>query len=257
MQYKIHSTIAKLAHAQGFKVGGDYALHVLGIKPKYLPRINHLRIYGTSLDIDKLIKTLDVLYGIEILQKDVKPFVQKIYFRLQGAYEHIHIYYSNVQEPFLYSKDAIVLSNDGVEVMSNGVMSILGNRVLQTIEMTKRREISLLQTIDTFPSGTPEVHGGSWDYISSQMDYIRLGWKIYPKDGWNIYVESLDVQSDTCSICQNSMDDVFLDDIRIKTGCGHTFHYECLKQWVVCGEYGCKCPMCRSPKLLVHKKSVP
>ena len=245
---KIHSTIAKLAHAQGFKVGGDYALYVLGVKARYLPRMNHLRFHGLSMDIDKLIKTLDVLYGVEILQKDMKPFVQKIYFKLK-AHEHIHVYYSNVQESFMYSKDTIVLSGDGVEIMSQSTLSVLGPRAMHTLEMTKRRTMSLMQMVS-------EPYVSSWDYIESQIDYITAGWKIHPDDKWEMYTnkdpkEPNDVE---CSICQNSLDE---PTARIKTACGHTFHYECLKQWVVSGEYGWKCPMCRSSKLILYKNCVP
>ena len=251
MQYKIHSTIAKLAHAQGYKLGGDYALYVLGVPSKYLPRMNHLRLYGTTLDIDKFIKTLDVLYGVEILQKDMKPFVQKIYFKLMGSYEKIHVYYSNVQESFLYSKDSIVLSSDGVEVMSTGSLSVLRPRAMHTFEMTKRRELSLMQTIDGNVTLLPEAYVSSWDYISSQIDYIRVGWKIRPGDTWCIYINK--DPDDNCTICQNSIQ----EDIRIKTACGHVFHYECLKQWVVSGDYGWKCPMCRSPRLILCKNCIP
>lgn len=259
MPYKIHSTVAKLAHAQGFKVGGDYALYVLGVKEKHLPRMNHLRLYGSSLDIDKLIKTLDVLYGVEILQKDMKPFVQKIYFKLQGK---IHVYYSNVQDSFMYSKDTIVLSGDGIEVMSPGSLNVLGARAMHTLEMTKRREVSLLQMVDGNVTLLPDMYVSSWDYITSQLDYIRAGWKIHPGDKWEIYVnekkESEVPSNFECSICQNSLDDVFNEPAAwIRTGCGHTFHFECLKQWVVSGDYGWKCPMCRSSKLILYKNCVP
>lgn len=259
MQYKIHSTIAKLAHAQGFKVGGDYALYVLGVKARYLPRMNHLRLFGLSMDIDKFIKTLDVLYGVEILQKNMKPFVQKIYFKLKASQEKIHIYYSSLQESFIYSKDAIVLSGDGVEVMSPGTLNLLGARAMHTLEMTKRRELSLLQMVDGNITLLPETYVSSWDYITSQMDYIRAGWKIHPDDTWEIYINKNKVPSDfECSICQNSLEDVFNEEPTwIKTGCGHTFHYECLKQWIVSGDYGWKCPMCRSSKLILYKNCVP
>jgi len=255
MQYKIHSTIAKLAHAQGFKVGGDYALYVLGLKARYLPRMNHLRLYGLSMDIDKFIKTLDVLYGVDILQKDMKPFVQKIYFKLKTQ-ENIHVYYSNLQESFMYSKDAIVLSSDGVEVMSSGSLNVLGPRAMQTLEMTKKRELSLLQMVDGSVTLLPETYISSWDYIASQIDYIRAGWKIHADDKWELYINK-EPNNIECSICQNSLDDVFNEDVRIKTACGHTFHYECLKQWVVSGDYGWKCPMCRSSKLILYKNCVP
>lgn len=243
MQYKIQSIIVKLAHAHGYKVGGDYALYVLGVPAKYLPRMDHLRVYGTSLDIDKFIKTLDVLYGVKILQTDMKPFVHKIYVRL-GKHEKIHIYYSNLQDPFMYSKDMIMLSNDGIEVVSTDSLSVLGSRAMQTLEMTKRREFSLFQNM------LLESHVSSWDYISSQIDYMRLGWKIHPEDTWAIYIKK---EMDDCSICQNSIH----DDIRIKTACGHRFHYDCLKQWVMSGDYGWKCPMCRSSKLILYKNCVP
>jgi len=258
MQYKIHSTIAKLAHAQGFKVGGDYALYVLGVKRKYLPRMNHLRLFGLSMDIDKFIKTLDVLYGVEILQKDMKPFVQKIYFKLKASQEKIHIYYSNVQESFIYSKDTILLSGDGIEVLSSSSLSVLGPKAMHMLEMTKRRELSLLQMVDDSVTLLHERCVSSWDYIASQIDYIRAGWKIHPDDTWEIYVNKNKESSDfECSICQNSLEDVFNEDVRIRTGCGHTFHYECLKQWVVSGDYGWKCPMCRSSKLILYKNCVP
>lgn len=237
--YKILSMVTKLAHAQGFKVGGDYALYVLGVKPRYLPRMRHIRLYGTTLDIDKLIKTLDVLYGVEILQKDMKPFMQKIYFRINK----INVYYSNLHDSFIYSKDAIVLSAEGIEV-SSGVMNVLGNRAMQTFEMTKKKELQMLGG-----NMTPESYMGSWDYISSQIDYIRCGWKIRPDDNWEVYVQ----EKGDCTICQNSVD----DDVRVKTVCGHTFHLECLKQWVVSGDYGWKCPMCRSTKLILYKNCIP
>lgn len=236
MQYKIHSTIAKLAHAQGFKVGGDYALYVLGVKPKYLPRMNDLRLIGLSMDIDKLIKTLDVFYGVEILQNDVKPFVQKICFKLKD----VRVCYSNIQDSFMYSKDTIVLSGDGIEVMLPR-LSVLGQRAMHTLEMTKRRELRLLQL--------SEMNVISWDYISSQIDYIRAGWKIHPDEKWEIYIN----RNQECSICQNSLDDMAY----IRTACGHTFHYECLKQWVVSGDYDLKCPMCRSSNLILYKNCVP
>jgi hypothetical protein len=251
MQYKIQSIIVKLAHAQGYRVGGDYALYMLGVPVKYLPRMDHLRLYGTSLDIEKFIKTLDVLYGVEILQKDMKPFVQKLYFRL-GRHEKIHIYFSNIQESFIYSKDTIMLSNAGIEVVSTNSLSIIG--AMQTLEMTKRRELSLLQNVLLH-----ESHISSWDYISSQIDYVRLGWKIHPADKWSIYIKKKEL--DDCSICQNSMEDVFNDypyGLRIKTACGHTFHYDCLKQWVVSGgDCGWKCPMCRSSRLILYKNCIP
>ena len=262
MQYKVHSIIAKLAHAQGFKVGGDYALYVLGVKAKYLPRMNQLRLFGLSMDVDKFIKTLDVLYGVEILQKNMKPFVQKIYFKLK-AQEKIHVYYSNVQDSFMYTKDTIVLSGDGVEVMPQSSLSILGPRAMDTLEMTKRRTVSLLQIVDGGVTLLPETYMSSWDYISSQMDYVRAGWKIHPDDTWEIYInknkESEVPRNFECSICQNSLDDVFNGEptARIRTACGHTFHYECLKQWVVSGDYGWKCPMCRSSKLILYKDCVP
>lgn len=239
--YKIQSTITKLAHAQGFSVGGDYALYVLGVKAKYLPRMNHLRLYGTTLDIDKMIRTIDVLYGVDIIQKDIKPFVQKIYFKLR-KHEDIRVYFSNVQNTFMYTKDVIVLSTDGVEVMMPGMYT----NALETIHMAKRREMSLLHHAAILPDTL--VH--SWDYISSQIDYVRRGWKIHSNDMWRVYVGT--DQETECAICQDSLE----DDIRVKTVCGHVFHLECLKQWVTSGS-GWKCPMCRSSRLLLYKNCVP
>ncbi len=251
MLYKVNSTISKLAHAQGFKVGGDYALYVLGVSTKYLPRMNYIRLHGLTMDLDKFMKTLDVLYGVEIIQKDMKPFVQKIYFKLKQ--ENIYVYYSNVQEPIMYSKDAIVLSSDGIEVMTAGVLSVLGQRAMDTLEMTKRRNLSLLQMTECNVTLLPETYISPWDYISSQIEYIKAGWKIHRDDKWEMNTNNSTKES--CSICQNSLDEDHC--VGMKTFCGHTFHYECLKQWVISGEYGGKCPICRSSKLILYKNCVP
>lgn len=235
--------IVKLANAQGFRVGGDYALYVLGVKATYLPRMHELRLYGTAIDIDKLVKTFDVLYGVEILQKDLKPFVHKIYFRLRPPHEKIHVYYTNVRDEFSYSKDAVVLSPDGIEVFHT--TSVLGSKSMEIIEMTKRMQMTLLH----HGSMVPQSYFASWEYIASQMDYVRRGWRIRQRDGWSVYVCDLE----QCAICQNALDDTFC----VKTVCGHTFHLECLKQWVVSGDACVRCPMCRSNRLILYENGVP
>lgn len=243
IMYNIQSKLVKLAHAQGFRVGGDYALYVLGVKARCLPRMHQLRLYGTALDIDKLIKTFDVLYGVDILQKDMKPFVHKIYFKLHPPYEKIHVYYTNVRDEFSFSKDAVVLSPDGIEVFHTA--SVLGSRSMQTIEMTKKMQMSLLH----HGSVVSESYFASWDYIASQMDYVKCGWRIRPGDKWSVYASD----SEQCAICQNALDDIFC----VKTVCQHTFHLECLKQWVVNGETCARCPMCRSSRLILYENGVP
>lgn len=238
--YSRHATITKLAHAHGFRIGGDYALYMFGIKKKYLPRMHVMYVYGSALESDKLIRTLDVMFGVTVVHKDFKTFVFKTEIRI-GA---MTLFFATLHDDFIFSKDIILIGPRGIEVESTSNNTFVGSRSMECFEKTKKLRMTLLCTSLVASRDSSDA----WETVEDHVDYIRCGWKIDGESMWNLHVVSHAPNVYECSICQMAKE----GDIFIQTMCAHQFHLTCLKQWVHSNEKD-SCPLCRSSHLICHK----
>ncbi|KAI3971986.1 hypothetical protein MKX01_030187 [Papaver californicum] len=148
-------------------------------------------------------------------------------------------------------------THDGVAVMDVSASSV---RVIPTATSTLQFQDNVAIMDDIFTGVSPRLDelllslqeeigsvrtGLSEEEISTCMR-TRVQHKLATSSCLNGSGANLEKENDTCIICQADLAEYEnLDKIRM-LHCGHEYHEECIKQWLLISK---TCPICRQPAL--------
>ena len=207
--------ICRYAHAMECTVAGDIVLFLLGVPEDNLPQLNHITIRATPLDLDKVMKILSVNHHTTLMSTPELYITSKIDM-LCGNYK---ITFDTTTPVLINSKDILTLNQFGIDIDKTFIMM---NKLDPSHFINEENE---------------------WEFVKLCLPYIKAGWKIHDKLNWSLHYEN----QIECSICQNDDTTNVRRKYSIKTMCGHSFHFDCLKRWCDSNE---SCPMCRSDELI-------
>ena len=230
--------IIHVAHILNMQVFGDCVLTFLGVQEAHLPKLYEVDIIGIPLDFEKFIKMISLLYPttVERHVEVISGFSSHALLKVAN----VHVTLKTKANDPIFTKDAIYLSPDGIKTLTNWYNSKYISSL--TTVVTQHVQSQMIYPIDHSKDTIFSLNNSltEWDYIEMSFPYIQKGWKIHSYFSFSI---SHTIEKN-CSICkEENPTSTFV----FKTPCNHTFHYDCLKKWIMNNE---TCPMCRSTHLI-------
>lgn len=238
VMYEDLLNICRYAHAMECTVAGDIVLLLLGVPEDNLPHLNHITIRGTPLDLDKVMKILSVNHHTTLMSTPELYITSKI----DMLCDNYKITFDTTTPVLINSKDILTLNQFGINIDKTFIMM---NKLDPSHFLTIKEHIDNRVILPVKNSGHQTIinEENEWEFVKLCLPYIKAGWKIHPKLNWNLYYEN----TIECSICQNEDTTNTRRKYSIKTMCGHSFHFDCLKRWCETNE---SCPMCRSDEVI-------